>query len=141
MAITEFNAAINQVAAERGIPVESVLESVKSSLATAYKKDRKDFAAARPIINGFVRNSKNVYITVNLWPLIDNVDDVKFFDGFHFKTGDTLVIQQMYLPFANEFLNKCTIIYDWRTAEKRKFLGIPLTNTPQGYSFTVCRVN
>ena len=106
-----------------------------------YKKDRKDFAAARPIINGFVRNSKNVYITVNLWPLIDNVDDVKFFDGFHFKTGDTLVIQQMYLPFANEFLNKCTIIYDWRTAEKRKFLGIPLTNTPQGYSFTVCRVN
>ncbi len=106
-----------------------------------YKNDRKDFAAARPLINGFVHNGKNVYITVNLWPLVDDVDDVKFFDSIHFKSGDTLIIQQMYLPFANEFLSKCTIIYDWRTAEKRKFLGIPLTNTPQGYSFTVCRVN
>lgn len=43
MAISEFSAAINQVAAERGIPVDSVLESVKSALATAYKKDRKEF--------------------------------------------------------------------------------------------------
>lgn len=42
MATSEFNAAINQVASERGIPVESVLESVKSALATAYKKDRKE---------------------------------------------------------------------------------------------------
>jgi len=42
MAITEFNSAINQVATERGIPVEKVLESVKSAMATAYKKDRKE---------------------------------------------------------------------------------------------------
>jgi N utilization substance protein A len=42
MATSEFNAAINQVASERGIPVESVLDSVKSALATAYKKDRKE---------------------------------------------------------------------------------------------------
>jgi transcription termination/antitermination protein NusA len=42
MAITEFSAALNQVATERGIPVASVLESVKSALATAYKKDRKE---------------------------------------------------------------------------------------------------
>lgn len=42
MAITEFNAALNQVATERGIPVESVLESVRSALATAYKKDRRE---------------------------------------------------------------------------------------------------
>lgn len=42
MAISEFNAAINQVAAERGIAVESVLESVRTALATAYKKDRKE---------------------------------------------------------------------------------------------------
>jgi N utilization substance protein A len=40
--MSEFNAAINQVASERGIPVESVLDSVKSALATAYKKDRKE---------------------------------------------------------------------------------------------------
>ncbi len=39
MAITEFSAALNQVATERGIPVESVLESIRLALASAYKKD------------------------------------------------------------------------------------------------------
>ena len=39
MAITEFSAALNQVATERGIPVESVLESIRMALASAYKKD------------------------------------------------------------------------------------------------------
>ena len=106
-----------------------------------YKKDKKDFAAARPIFNKFVHGSKNVYITVNLWPLADDANDVKFFDGVHLKKDDTLIIQQMYLPFGNEFINKCTVLYDWRTEEKRKLFGIPLTNTPQGYSFVVCRVN
>jgi len=106
-----------------------------------YKKDKKDFAAARPIFNKYVHGGKNVYITVNLWPLADDANDVKFFDGVRFKKDDTLVIQQMYLPFANDFLSKCTIIYDWRTEEKRKVFGIPLTNTPQGYSFMVCKVN
>ena len=31
MAVTEFNAALNQVATERGIPVEAVIESIKFS--------------------------------------------------------------------------------------------------------------
>lgn len=39
MAITEFSAAINQVATERGIPVDNVLETIKVALATAYRKD------------------------------------------------------------------------------------------------------
>lgn len=39
MAITEFSAAINQVATERGIPVENVLETISVALATAYRKD------------------------------------------------------------------------------------------------------
>ena len=39
MAITEFNSALNQVATERGIPVESVLETIKAALVSAYKKD------------------------------------------------------------------------------------------------------
>lgn len=42
MAITEFSAALNQVATERGISVESVLESLNFALAAAYKKDRKE---------------------------------------------------------------------------------------------------
>lgn len=39
MAITEFSSALNQVAAERGIPIESVLESIRMALVSAYKKD------------------------------------------------------------------------------------------------------
>ncbi|HSX39512.1 MAG TPA: transcription termination factor NusA [Candidatus Saccharimonadales bacterium] len=39
MAITEFNAALNQVATERGIPVDKVLDSIKTALASAYRKD------------------------------------------------------------------------------------------------------
>lgn len=42
MAISEFNAALNQVASEKGISVASVLESLRSGLAMAYKKDRKE---------------------------------------------------------------------------------------------------
>lgn len=42
MAVTEFNAALNQVATERGIPVEAVIESIKLALVSAYKKDRKE---------------------------------------------------------------------------------------------------
>lgn len=39
MAITEFNAAVNQIASERGISVESVVESIESALVSAYMKD------------------------------------------------------------------------------------------------------
>lgn len=43
MALSEFSAALNQVASERGIPVDAVLESIKLAMASAYKKDRKEF--------------------------------------------------------------------------------------------------
>lgn len=39
MATTEFAAAINQLAAERGISAEAVLETVKQALVAAYRKD------------------------------------------------------------------------------------------------------
>lgn len=39
MAVTEFAAAINQLAAERGISVDAVLETVKQALTAAYRKD------------------------------------------------------------------------------------------------------
>ncbi|MFZ5424504.1 MAG: transcription termination factor NusA [Patescibacteria group bacterium] len=42
MAITEFNSALNQVATERGISVDSVLETIKLALISAYKKDYGD---------------------------------------------------------------------------------------------------
>ncbi|MEK7595559.1 MAG: transcription termination factor NusA [Patescibacteria group bacterium] len=39
MAISEFKAALNQVAAERGIPVAAVISSIEMALVSAYKKD------------------------------------------------------------------------------------------------------
>ncbi len=42
MALTEFSLAINQVATERGIPVEEVLESIRMAYASAYRRDAKD---------------------------------------------------------------------------------------------------
>ncbi len=39
MAVTEFNAALRQVANERGIPVESILETISVAIASAYRKD------------------------------------------------------------------------------------------------------
>lgn len=39
MATTEFSAAINQLAAERGVSPESIIEGVKQALAAAYRKD------------------------------------------------------------------------------------------------------
>ncbi|OGC57494.1 transcription termination factor NusA [candidate division WWE3 bacterium RIFCSPLOWO2_12_FULL_36_10] len=37
--MTEFSAALKQVATERGIPVESVLESIQAALVAAYRRD------------------------------------------------------------------------------------------------------
>ena len=39
---SEFALALNQVATERGIPVEDVLESIKSAVRIAYKKEYED---------------------------------------------------------------------------------------------------
>ncbi|GMR19128.1 MAG: hypothetical protein BMS9Abin34_254 [Patescibacteria group bacterium] len=44
MSITEFSAAINQLAAERGVSPEAVVEGVKQALAAAYRKDYADTA-------------------------------------------------------------------------------------------------
>lgn len=39
MAVTEFKSALNQVATERGISAESVMESIRQALVSAFKKD------------------------------------------------------------------------------------------------------
>ncbi len=39
MAVTEFSAALRQVATERGIPEDSILESIKTAIASAYRRD------------------------------------------------------------------------------------------------------
>lgn len=60
MAITEFKSALNQVATERGIPVESIIESIKQALISAYKKDFQE-QKGKPV-------PENVALTAQLNP-------------------------------------------------------------------------
>lgn len=47
MAITtEFSAALNQICAEKGLPPEAVLETIKAALVSAYRKDNPEVPAA-----------------------------------------------------------------------------------------------
>jgi len=54
--------------------------------------------------------------------------------------GDLLVMAQAYKDLPKQLTDNCEIIEDWRTADVRKFLGIPISRHPYGYSFVVLRV-
>lgn len=110
-------------------------------LFTDYLADGKVYATAKTQVKAILQNNKNVYVTQGLWPLFENMEDVKIYNKSDLKTGDIVIVQQAYHPFPPELVNKCTVMYDWSTVEQRKFLGITLTNRPQGYSFVVCKIN
>ncbi len=105
-----------------------------------YKQDGKDYAAARAIANNIANNNHNVYTTLSLWPLFDNLDSVHFFNENIMHKDDIIIVQQAYHAMPEVMKGKYTVMYDFTTAEKRKFLGITLTNRPQGYSFMVCKI-
>lgn len=69
MAITEFNAAVNQIAAERGISVESVLESIETALVSAYRKDYDEDLQAGSDSYSDLETVSGVEITAELDPL------------------------------------------------------------------------
>jgi len=50
---TEFALALNQVATERGIPVEEVLKSIEMAILAAYKKEypKEDVSELKALIN------------------------------------------------------------------------------------------
>jgi hypothetical protein len=105
------------------------------------RQDGRTYDNAKSVVNRFVNKNNTVYVTGSLWSLFDNLDSVKVFRETNFKKDDIVIIQQAYHPFPEILKNKCTIVYDWTTAEQRKFFGIPITNSPQGFSFTICRIN
>lgn len=105
-----------------------------------YKQDGKDYAAARAIANNIANNNTHVYTTLSLWPLFDNLDSVHFFNENIMHKDDIIIVQQAYHAMPEVMKGKYTVMYDFTTAEKRKFLGITLTNRPQGYSFLVCKI-
>jgi hypothetical protein len=105
-----------------------------------YKQDGKDYAAASAIVNKIANNNRNVYTTLSLWPLFDNLDSVRFFNENIMHKDDIIIVQQAYHAMPEVMKGKYTVMYDFTTTEKRKFMGITLTNRPQGYSFLVCKI-
>lgn len=106
--------------------------------------DGKDFTRARGILAGIIQkqnlqNHHKVYVTNSIWPLPFNPYKVHFYDGAHADSGDIIVVQQANHEIPMEWYEGKTVIYDWQTKPERKFLGIKLTNHPQGYSFVVFR--
>lgn len=110
-------------------------------LFAEYKTNGKDYDHARVVLNEYLHMpGEHVKITANLWALADNPNDVQFFSG-DCQKGDLLIIQQINFADIEQYVSKCTIIKDWRTNSRAKVFGAALSNSPQCYSFVVCRVN
>ena len=105
-----------------------------------YKANKKDYDTAKIVINNLVEKNKTVRISSSLWSLLNNESNVTIFDG-HYNSGDTVIFQQVYRTDIDYYLQRSTIIYDWRISGTNKFLGISLGNSPQCYSFIVCKMN
>jgi hypothetical protein len=97
----------------------------------------KGFDSARPVINKYLGKRKNVYITGGLWSLFDDLDNLTVL--YDYMPGDTVAIQQSYTA-APITKDRFTILYDWRTIDEKRFLGIKLSNRPYGYGFVICKM-
>jgi len=63
MSTTEFSAAINQLAAERGVSPESIIDGVKQALAAAY---RKDYGGPAPALEEGEEPKDDIEVQLNL---------------------------------------------------------------------------
>ena len=105
-----------------------------------YMADGKTYDNARKEVKQIAAQYPGVYISMGLWCLFDDPNDVKIFEPSLVKKGDIIIVEQANHPFPDIIKGKTTTLYDWSTKERRTFMGIPVTNRPQGYSFVVCRV-
>lgn len=105
-----------------------------------YLADGKTYEAARKKVRQIAEQYPGVHISMGLWCLFDNPNDVKIFEPSLVKKGDVIIVEQANHPFPSIIHGKTTTLFDWSTKERRTFLGVPITNRPQGYSFILCRV-
>ena len=104
-------------------------------------KSGRDFDKAKVVINKFTGKNAQNYITNGLWPLYDNLDNINVLWAKKYHSGDTTVIQQAYHPAVDTSeSNRYTEIYNWRTPEPIKFMGLTIANGPYGYGFVIYKV-
>jgi len=66
MAITEFSAAINQLAAERGVAPEAIIAGVKNAMIAAYRKDYGEKEGTIALKEGEEAPEENFEVNLNM---------------------------------------------------------------------------
>lgn len=102
--------------------------------------DGKTYDAAKSKLAQVEAKYGKCYTSFNLWSLYDDPYKVNQLDEENLHSGEVIILNQAYRDLPQAIMSRCEILDDWRTTDVRRFLGIPLTRHPQGYSFVVCRV-
>lgn len=106
------------------------------------KMEGKDFDSAKAIVDKLYKDYHNISITNSLWVLPENPYDVKLFNRENLKKDNIFIVQQANYDLKIFRNYDHTVIYNWRTTKKeKKFLGIPISVRPHGYSFVVYKIN
>ena len=105
----------------------------------------KDYASAKAAINKFTATNRRVYITTGLWSLFDDLNRPMpagqvLDDEDMYKSGDTIIFQDANRGAPSWARDSAVVIYNWGSAGKVRFLGIPLSNRTFGYSFVAYKV-
>ena len=156
MAITEFSAALSQVATERGIPVESVLESIITALKSAYKRDYGgDVEEIDAQINPetgeakILKNGKEVLVPtaeVKLGDIVllkpgDKIMGMRLDMGGHLTHGHSVNFSARYFQSVQYSVNKETELLDYEEIrrialqEKPKIIVSGFTAYPRTIDF------
>lgn len=100
----------------------------------------KDYAHAKAEAKKYMSKTGKTRPTNGIWSLYSNPNEISILDGNLIKTGDTVIIQQAYMPFPLAD-GTYTILADWRAKEPIQLLGIPLAKRAYGFGFVVCVIN
>ncbi len=100
----------------------------------------KDYASAKKEVQQFIPKNKKVIATNGLWSLFDDdINNLTLLNLNSYKPGDTLILQETYLPFPLP-VDTFTVVHDWRKNEPVNFLGITIAERPYGFGFIVCAI-
>lgn len=98
-----------------------------------YLHDGKTYDKAVAQVNQ--RPGSVMIASPGLWVLSKDLRCFKVWTGE--STVSPFFVQQARAPLPVGLIEVADLTNDWRTQDVRKILGVPLSNRPQGYSFSV----
>lgn len=96
----------------------------------------KDYGSALRALKPY-DDQQTIRPTNGLWSLFSEPAKLELFDVTKYKVGDTVILQQAYLPFPLPE-GHYRILKDWRAPEPVKIAGIKISERAYGYGFVVC---